>query len=69
MNSKRARDYMVGYLIDMHENSTHDNDNGVVSVNELKACAVKANRIERMKTVFKTHRLSFNLDTSFSNYK
>ena len=47
------------------KNSTHDNDDGVVSVDELKACTVKANRIEIMKRVFKTHQSSFNFDTSF----
>lgn len=60
---KKVWDYVAGYLIDMYENNKNENDD--VAVNELKSCAVKANKIASMEKVCKIHRSVFDFDTIF----
>ena len=65
INSKRARDYMADYFIDMLTNDRKE----TVDVHEMKATAIPANRIERMKKSFKTHRCAFDFDWNFCKIK
>ena len=68
-NSKRARDYMAAYFVSMHNDSSDEGtrEKNTHQLSEMKACAIPANRIERMRRSFKTHRSAFDFDTSFCN--
>ena len=44
MNSKRARDNMAGYLIEMYSKNNEINNGELLSVDDLKAHAVKADK-------------------------
>ena len=68
INSKRARDYMAAYFIEMISQGNADGNNKV-SLKDLKATAVKANKIEKMKRTFKTHRCAFDFDKGFVKIK
>ena len=69
MNSKRARDYMAAYFVAMHDDSSDEDEKGkkTHSLSDMKACAIPANRIERMRRSFKTHRSAFDFDGGFCN--
>ena len=69
INSKRARDYMAGYLLagccESTDKNTSKESIASLKMYELKSCAVTANRIESMKRSFKTHRSAFDFDKGF----
>ena len=55
---EKERKYMAAYFIDMLTNDGKE----TVDVHEMKATAIPANRIERMKKSFKTHCCAFDFD-------
>ena len=66
--SRRAREYMVAYfLLSINGASTGaaSEIGHQVSIEELKACAVSAQKIEQMKKMVRTHRAALDFDQSF----
>ena len=59
---------MAAYFIEMISQGNADGNNEI-SLKDLKATAVKANRIEKMKRTFKTHRCAFDFDNGFVKIK
>ena len=59
---------MAAYFIEMISQGNADGNNEV-SLKDLKATAVKANKIEKMKRTFKTHRCAFDFDNGFVKIK
>ena len=62
INLKRAREYMVGYLVGLGTCVSEENKSVLV---DLKATTVADNRIERMKRSFKIHRSTFDFNCLF----
>ena len=60
---------MMGYLIEMYSKNNEINNGELLSVDDLKAHAVKANKSEQMKKIFKSHRGAFDFDTNFCHIK
>ena len=60
---------MAAYFVSMHNDSSDEGtrEKNTHQLSEMKACAIPANRIERMRRSFKTHRSAFDFDTSFCN--
>ena len=59
---------MTAYFIENISQGNADGNNEV-SLKDLKATAVKANKIEEMKKTFKTYRCAFDFDNGFVNIK
>ncbi len=63
-NSTRARDYILTYFIASIEKKKVK-DGEFITVNELKPCAIDANRIEKMRCNVRVHRAAIDFDRAF----
>ena len=58
---------MAAYFVAMHDHTSKESTSktNTHQLGELKACAIPANKIERMRRLFKTHRSAFDFDNEF----
>ena len=64
-NSRRAREYMVAYFILSVDENAGNEPISDISFEELKPCAMSAQKMETMKQKVRTHRAALDFDLSF----